>query len=56
MMLKILNLHSEAVILACSKLKVKPINALVLGDSKSDMEMGKSAGAKTILFHRKNYD
>lgn len=48
--------NPEAVILACQKLNQKPENAVVIGDSKSDILMGKSANSKTILFHPDNYN
>lgn len=48
--------HPEAVLTAITKLKVRPEETLVIGDSKSDILMGKAAGSKTILFTRKEYD
>jgi len=45
----------EAVILTCKKFNKKPQNTIVIGDSKSDILMGKSAGSKTILFHPEEY-
>lgn len=40
----------EAVIVACEKLTVTVEHTFVVGDSKSDILMGKSAHARTILF------
>jgi len=48
--------NPEAVILACKKLGEKPHDAVVIGDSKSDIVMGKSSKAKTILFHPNEYN
>ncbi len=45
----------DAVIKASSALKVLPEECLVIGDSKSDMIMGKAAGAKTALFFPKEH-
>jgi pyrophosphatase PpaX len=46
----------EAVYNSCGKLNVLPEEAIVIGDSKSDIVMGNSAGSKTILFYSKGYD
>jgi pyrophosphatase PpaX len=46
----------EAVLTACEKLNIDPQNSVVIGDSKSDMMMGNSAGTQTILFHPENYN
>lgn len=46
----------EAVVKACSYFNIKESEAVIIGDSKSDILMGKSAGSKTALFHRKDYD
>jgi HAD superfamily hydrolase (TIGR01549 family) len=46
----------EAVLKAIDRLQIKPEETLVVGDSKSDIVMGKSAGSKTVLFTRKEYD
>ena len=48
--------HPEAVLKATALLDVKPEKALVVGDSASDILMGKSAGSKAALFTRKEYD
>lgn len=48
--------HPEAVLKAVDRLKIKPEETLVIGDSKNDILMGKSAGSKTILFTRKEYN
>lgn len=46
----------EAALLACKKLNANPQDAVVIGDSKADILMGKAAGCKTILFNQKEYD
>ncbi|MCL4360383.1 HAD family hydrolase [Patescibacteria group bacterium] len=48
--------HPEAVLKAIEKLKITAKETLVVGDSKSDILMGKAAGSKTVLFTRKEYD
>lgn len=48
--------NPEAVLKAIDKLMIKPEETLVVGDSKSDILMGNSAGSKTVLFTRKEYD
>jgi len=40
----------EAVLKACACFKVRPEETLIVGDTKSDMLMGKAASAKTCLF------
>ncbi|MBP9815803.1 HAD family hydrolase [Candidatus Woesebacteria bacterium] len=42
--------HPEAVYKVCSELRIDPNAALVVGDSKGDILMGKSAGSKTVLY------
>lgn len=39
--------HPEGIILALKKLKVRPAQALLVGDSTADIEMGKNAKVKT---------
>ena len=34
--------------IACKKLNVKPINAILIGDTTNDMLAGKNAGCKTV--------
>ncbi|MFA5776379.1 MAG: HAD family hydrolase [Patescibacteria group bacterium] len=46
----------EAAILACNKFNTSPSESIVVGDSKSDIVMGKNAGCKTVLFHPDGYD
>ncbi|OGK47909.1 hypothetical protein A2963_03600 [Candidatus Roizmanbacteria bacterium RIFCSPLOWO2_01_FULL_40_13] len=46
----------EAVLEAVKILKIKPDAVLVVGDSKSDILMGNSAGSKTVLFFIKEYE
>jgi len=46
----------EAVLKATDRLGIKPDETIVVGDSKSDMLMGKSAGSITVLFTKKGYD
>jgi len=48
--------HPEAVYKAVAKLKIKPEEALVVGDAKNDILMGAAAGSKMALFYRKEYD
>lgn len=48
--------NPEAVLKAAEKLGIKPEDTIVVGDSKNDVLMGKSAGSKTVLFTRKEYD
>jgi len=48
--------HPEAVLKAVDKLKIRPEETLVIGDSKNDILMGKAAGSKTVLFTRKEYN
>ncbi|OGK10764.1 hypothetical protein A2767_06275 [Candidatus Roizmanbacteria bacterium RIFCSPHIGHO2_01_FULL_35_10] len=45
----------EAVIKAVNKLKIKAEEVLVVGDSKSDILIGNTAGSKTALFFIKEY-
>jgi len=45
----------EAVTLVCRKFGIQPSKAIVLGDAKSDIIMGKSAGCKTVLFYPREY-
>ena len=40
--------NAEMVIEACSRLKVKPENAILVGDTESDFQAGKSAGCTVI--------
>ncbi len=46
----------EAAVLACKRFNITPSDAVVIGDSKSDILMGKAAGCKTVLFYAKGYD
>lgn len=48
--------HPEAVLKAIDKLSITVEETMVIGDSKSDILMGKAAGSKTVLFTRKEYD
>lgn len=48
--------HPEAVLKAMDKLQITAKETLIVGDSKSDILMGKAAGGKTVLFTRKEYD
>jgi phosphoglycolate phosphatase-like HAD superfamily hydrolase len=48
--------HPEAVLMAIDKLQIIANDTLLVGDSKSDILMGKAAGSKTVLFTRKEYD
>jgi HAD superfamily hydrolase (TIGR01509 family) len=40
--------HPEGVLLALSKLNVRPEDAIMIGDTVADMQAGKSAGLKTV--------
>lgn len=42
--------NPEAIIKACGALGIKESEALIVGDSKSDILMGKNAGSKTALY------
>ncbi|EKD87080.1 MAG: hypothetical protein ACD_37C00049G0001 [uncultured bacterium] len=44
----------EPLLFACKKLKIKPSEAVYVGDAEGDITAGKSAGMKTILFHPDN--
>jgi len=46
----------EAVLKATDKLKIKPKETIVVGDSKNDILMGKSAGSITVLLTKKEYN
>lgn len=49
--------HPEPLLLASKKLRVKPSECVYVGDSHSDIQAGKSAGMKTVLYGgRKNKD
>lgn len=48
--------HPEAVLKTVEKLKIKPQETIVVGNSQNDILMGKSAGSVTVLFTRKEYD
>lgn len=45
----------EAVFLVCHKLNINPQDALVIGDSKSDIMMGNAAQCTTVLFHPREH-
>ncbi len=40
--------HPEIVLLACKKLKVKPKDVILIGDTESDIKAGHAAGCKVI--------
>lgn len=42
--------HPEPLLVACKKLKVKPSEAIYIGDAHSDIQSAKAAGMKVILF------
>jgi len=46
----------EAILKAVDRLSIAIDESLVVGDSKSDILMGKAAGSKTALFTREEYD
>lgn len=39
----------ESVMLACKELHIRPDQAIVIGDSNGDMQMGRSAGASCVI-------
>ena len=45
--------NPEPLLLAAKRLKLKPSACVYIGDSHTDIEAGKAAGMKTILFGRK---
>lgn len=47
--------HPESIFKACLKLKIKPTDAVIIGDNQSDIKMGKKAGSRTILFYPPSY-
>ena len=46
----------DAVLKACKAFGVYPSESLVIGDAKSDILMGKNAGARTMLFFPKEHE
>ncbi|PIQ68899.1 MAG: hypothetical protein COV91_01665 [Candidatus Taylorbacteria bacterium CG11_big_fil_rev_8_21_14_0_20_46_11] len=49
--------HPEPLLLAAKKLRVKPSECVYVGDSNTDIEAGKAAGMKTIMYGgRRNKD
>lgn len=46
----------EAVLSFCTRFDLSPEDCIVVGDSKSDIVMAKSAGSMAILMHPKHYD
>jgi len=48
--------NQEAILKVTDIFKIQPNETLVVGDSKSDILMGKNAGSKTALFTKKEYD
>jgi len=45
--------HPEPLLLACRRLKIKPGEAIYIGDSKTDMQAAKAAKMKIITFPKK---
>lgn len=45
--------HPESLLLAAKKLKIKPNEAIYVGDAKSDMLAAKAAGMISIIFNKK---
>ena len=45
--------HPEPLLLAAKRLKVRPDECVYIGDTHTDMEAGKAAGMRTILFGEK---
>lgn len=48
--------HPEAIFKAAERLMIKPMDTIVVGDSKTDILMGNTAGSTTVLYFRKEYD
>lgn len=42
--------HPEPLLVACKRLKIKPAEAVYIGDTKADIQSAKAAGIKVILF------
>lgn len=47
--------HPEPLLLASKRLRLKPSECVYIGDSHTDIEAGKSAGMKTILYGGKKH-
>ena len=47
--------HPESLLLAAKRLRVKPEECVYVGDSHSDVEAGKAAGMKTVLYGGKKH-
>ncbi|MDO8594263.1 MAG: HAD family hydrolase [bacterium] len=47
--------HPEPLLLAAKRLKLKPSECVYIGDSHTDIEAGKAAGMKTILYGGKKH-
>lgn len=47
--------HPEPLLLACKRLRLLPSECVYIGDSHTDIEAGKSAGMKTILYGGKKH-
>jgi HAD superfamily hydrolase (TIGR01549 family) len=45
----------EAVFVVCKRLNTDPVKTIVVGDSRSDILMGKAAGSKTVLVLYEKY-
>ena len=48
--------NPDAVLVVCNKFKCSPKEAVIIGDSKSDILMGKNAGSTTVLFAPKHHE
>lgn len=46
--------HPEPLLIAAKRLKVKPSEAVYIGDALTDIQAAKAAGMKVILFSKKN--
>lgn len=44
--------HPEPLLVACKKLKIKPDQAIYIGDAMTDIQAAKAAGMKVILFSK----
>jgi HAD superfamily hydrolase (TIGR01509 family) len=45
--------HPESLLLACKKLKVKPSEAIYVGDALTDVKAAHAAGMKVIVYNKK---
>lgn len=48
--------HPEAILKICTSFGINPKEAMVVGDSKSDILMAKAAGSNSVLMHPSSYE